>query len=155
MDFRHTEEKIGFAKALSELLSRADTPAVARSWAEGDKEPGLALWNRLAEQGVCALIVIGDEAVPATRIRNLASSQMPSVRMMRSPAFAWPAASVNAATLETGKSVAEAVNATEPRTRKRKRSLPMEIFETANPEPIGIQALPFSNLNQANKLVIG
>ena len=61
MDFRHTEEQLGFAKALTELLSRADTPAVARSWADGDKEPGLALWNRLAEQGVCALIVPEDD----------------------------------------------------------------------------------------------
>lgn len=57
MDFRLTEEQLGFGKALTELLTNAQTTEVARQWAEGNTEPGLALWNRLAEQGVCALIV--------------------------------------------------------------------------------------------------
>ena len=33
----------------------ADTVAVARAWADGDHEPGLKLWARLAEQGVTVL----------------------------------------------------------------------------------------------------
>ena len=57
MDFRLTEEQLGFGKALTELLANAQTTEVARQWAEGNTEPGLALWNRLAEQGVCALVV--------------------------------------------------------------------------------------------------
>jgi alkylation response protein AidB-like acyl-CoA dehydrogenase len=57
MDFRFTEEQLGFGKALTELLGNANTTEVARQWADGNTEPGLALWNRLAEQGVGALIV--------------------------------------------------------------------------------------------------
>jgi hypothetical protein len=34
---------------------------VARAWASGDHEPGLALWKRLAEQGVTALLVPEDD----------------------------------------------------------------------------------------------
>lgn len=60
MDFRFTEEQIGFGKALTELLANSDTTEVARQWAEGNTDPGLALWNRLAEQGVCALIIPED-----------------------------------------------------------------------------------------------
>jgi alkylation response protein AidB-like acyl-CoA dehydrogenase len=57
MDFRLTPEQSGFAQSLGELMSSADAVDVARSWAAGDTEPGLALWRRLAEQGVNALVV--------------------------------------------------------------------------------------------------
>ena len=52
MDFRLTPEQTGFAQSLTELMTKADSVAVARAWAAGDTEPGLALWKRLAEQGV-------------------------------------------------------------------------------------------------------
>ncbi|HNJ78236.1 MAG TPA: acyl-CoA dehydrogenase [Marmoricola sp.] len=57
MDFRYTEEQLGFGKALQDLLANSDTPGVARKWADGDKAAGISLWERLAEQGVSALIV--------------------------------------------------------------------------------------------------
>jgi len=57
MDFRLTDEQNGFAQSLTELMAKADSVAVARAWAAGDPEPGLALWRRLADQGVNALVV--------------------------------------------------------------------------------------------------
>lgn len=61
MDFRLTPEQTGFAQSLSELMSAADSVAVARSWAAGDTDPGLALWRRLADQGVNGLVVSEDD----------------------------------------------------------------------------------------------
>ena len=55
MRFELTEEQRAFGDALERLLSGADTAAVARAWADGDHEPGLKLWARLAEQGVTVL----------------------------------------------------------------------------------------------------
>ena len=46
-----------FADVLHHALGDADGPAAARSWADGDLEPGRALWGRLAELGVTALAV--------------------------------------------------------------------------------------------------
>ena len=60
MRFELTEEQAGFAQALGDLLSRADTVAAARAWAEGDTGSGLATWRRLADQGVNALVVPED-----------------------------------------------------------------------------------------------
>lgn len=61
MRFELSEEQRGFADSLTEMLRRADTPAVARAWAAGDLEPGRALWRRLADQGVCALVVADEQ----------------------------------------------------------------------------------------------
>jgi alkylation response protein AidB-like acyl-CoA dehydrogenase len=61
MDFRPTPEQAGFAQALTDLMRRADSVAVARAWAAGDTGPGLALWQRLADQGVTALVVPEDD----------------------------------------------------------------------------------------------
>jgi hypothetical protein len=44
-----------FAASLDSLLAASDTAAVARAWADGDHEPGLKLWSRLAQQGVTEL----------------------------------------------------------------------------------------------------
>lgn len=55
MRFELTEDQRDFAASLEALLAAADTPAVARAWADGDAAPGLALWKRLADQGVTAL----------------------------------------------------------------------------------------------------
>lgn len=61
MRFTHTDEQVDFARSLEKLLAGADTVAVARAWAEDDTEPGLALWQRLAEQG---LTMLATEATP-------------------------------------------------------------------------------------------
>ena len=61
MDFRLTDEQIGFGEAISDLMRAADSVAVARAWAAGDTAPGLALWKRLADLGVTALIAPEDE----------------------------------------------------------------------------------------------
>ena len=60
MDFRLTDEQTGFAQSLTELMTKADSVAAARAWASGDHEPGQALWKRLAEQGVTALVAPED-----------------------------------------------------------------------------------------------
>ncbi|MDQ4054845.1 MAG: acyl-CoA/acyl-ACP dehydrogenase [Actinomycetota bacterium] len=61
MRFEHTADQRDFATSLESLLASADTPAVARAWADGDSEPGLKLWARLAEQG---LTMLATEAGP-------------------------------------------------------------------------------------------
>ena len=57
MRFVHSEEQVAFSQSLDALLSGADTVGAARAWAEGDCAPGRALWGRLADQGVAALLV--------------------------------------------------------------------------------------------------
>jgi hypothetical protein len=61
MTFELTAEQTGFARSLDDLLSKADTAAVNRAWADGDHEPGLKLWSRLADLGVT---VLATEASP-------------------------------------------------------------------------------------------
>ncbi|GAB3264020.1 acyl-CoA dehydrogenase family protein [Nocardioides dilutus] len=61
MRFELTEDQRDFAASLDRLLATADTPAVARAWADGDHEQGLKLWQRLAEQG---LTMLATEASP-------------------------------------------------------------------------------------------
>ena len=61
MRFELTEDQRDFAASLDSLLAASDTPAVARAWAEGDTSPGLALWKRLADQG---LTMLATEATP-------------------------------------------------------------------------------------------
>lgn len=57
MRFVPTPEQDDFAGSLERLLGAAGTVGVARAWAADDTGPGLALWRRLAEQGVSALLV--------------------------------------------------------------------------------------------------
>lgn len=57
MRFELTDEQRGFAGSLADLLQRSDVVAASRAWATGDSAAGLALWRRLAEQGVTALAV--------------------------------------------------------------------------------------------------
>jgi alkylation response protein AidB-like acyl-CoA dehydrogenase len=61
MRFELTEEQRGFAAALTDLMRAADSVAVARAWADGDTAPGQALWKRLADQGVTALVAPEDD----------------------------------------------------------------------------------------------
>ena len=60
MKFTTSQEQREFAASLHELLSGADTPSVARAWAQGRHDPGLKVLRSLAEVGVQALLV--DEA---------------------------------------------------------------------------------------------
>jgi alkylation response protein AidB-like acyl-CoA dehydrogenase len=57
MRFAITDEQRRLAASVHDLLSDADVPAVARSWAEGDPVPGRDLVARLAKVGVCGLAV--------------------------------------------------------------------------------------------------
>jgi alkylation response protein AidB-like acyl-CoA dehydrogenase len=57
MRFELSEEQRGFASSLADLLGATDVVATARGWAAGDTAGGLRLWTRLADQGVCALVV--------------------------------------------------------------------------------------------------
>ena len=56
MDFTLTDEQVGFGEAITDLMKAADSVAVARAWAAGDTAPGAALWARLADLGVTALV---------------------------------------------------------------------------------------------------
>ena len=55
MRFELTGDQKDFAAALESLVAAADSVGIARAWAEGEHEPGLKLWQRLAEQGVTML----------------------------------------------------------------------------------------------------
>lgn len=55
MRFELTDDQRDFAGSLDRLLANADTVGVARAWADDDTAPGLALWKRLADQGVTSL----------------------------------------------------------------------------------------------------
>jgi alkylation response protein AidB-like acyl-CoA dehydrogenase len=57
MKFTLTDEQRGFGAALGDLLAGADVPGAIRAWARDEPEAGLALWRRLADQGVCGLMV--------------------------------------------------------------------------------------------------
>jgi alkylation response protein AidB-like acyl-CoA dehydrogenase len=50
-------EQQQFAASLHDMLAAADVPAAARSWAGGDRKPGLEIWRSLAETGVTGLMV--------------------------------------------------------------------------------------------------
>ena len=60
MNLAPSGEQQQFAASLHDLLSVADGPAAARSWAAGDRKPGLEIWQSLAEAGVTALMVPAD-----------------------------------------------------------------------------------------------
>lgn len=57
MHFEPSAEQRGFARSLDDLLAGSDTPTVVRAWAGGDHDPGLKLWQRLADLGVTGLLV--------------------------------------------------------------------------------------------------
>lgn len=52
-----TGERAQFAASLHAMLAEAGVPAAARTWAAGDRAPGLAVWRALAALGVTALAV--------------------------------------------------------------------------------------------------
>jgi alkylation response protein AidB-like acyl-CoA dehydrogenase len=60
MRFELTDEQTGFAAAITDLMRDADSVAVARAWAQGDTAPGEALWKKLADLGLTALVATED-----------------------------------------------------------------------------------------------
>ncbi len=60
MELTLTDEQRLMRDSLSGILAAAKPASVARSWAEGDPEPGLAAWRGLTEFGVPALLVSPD-----------------------------------------------------------------------------------------------
>ena len=57
MRFELTEEQRGFGESLADLLKGADVLGATRAWSTGSTSQGLALWKRLADQGLSALVV--------------------------------------------------------------------------------------------------
>ncbi|GAA4595000.1 acyl-CoA dehydrogenase [Planotetraspora phitsanulokensis] len=98
-----------FAETLDKLLAEAATAAVAREWAAGGHEPGLALWRSLAGAGVLALAVpesaggagplpvelvtafheLGRHGVPGPYVETAAAAVMLGRLPESSPATAW------------------------------------------------------------------
>lgn len=74
MDFRPTPEQAGFAASLTDLMRAADSVKVARAWAAGDTAPGIALWHRLADQGVTALVLSEDDGGPGGTLADLCAA---------------------------------------------------------------------------------
>jgi alkylation response protein AidB-like acyl-CoA dehydrogenase len=54
--FELTEDQVAFGEAITDLMRAGDSVAVARAWAGGDTGPGEALWKRLADLGLTALV---------------------------------------------------------------------------------------------------
>ncbi|MFL6158761.1 MAG: acyl-CoA dehydrogenase family protein [Marmoricola sp.] len=61
MKFELTDDQQAFAEAITDLMRAAGSVAVARSWSEGDHTGGQALWTRLADLGLTALVVPEDD----------------------------------------------------------------------------------------------
>ena len=67
MRFERSTDQRDFAASLESLLAGADPVAASRAWASGDTGPGLALWDRLAGQGLARL---GTQATPGEVVRS-------------------------------------------------------------------------------------
>lgn len=61
MKFELTDEQVGFAEAITDLMRSANSVVIARAWAAGDTTAGRDLWKRLADLGLTALVVPEDE----------------------------------------------------------------------------------------------
>ncbi len=61
MKFELTEDQVSFGEAITDLMRASDSVAVARAWASGDTAPGVALWARLADLGLTALVAPEEE----------------------------------------------------------------------------------------------
>jgi len=57
MKFALDSEQRDFAASIDAALGAADVPGAVRAWAKGDTAPAAAIWNRLSELGVTALLV--------------------------------------------------------------------------------------------------
>lgn len=61
MRFLLEEEHHDLAASIDSMLAKSELPAVIRAWNSGDVEPGRAVWAKLAETGVNALLVTEDD----------------------------------------------------------------------------------------------
>ncbi len=125
MKFELTAEQSDFAQSLDQLLTGADTVAAARAWAAGDHDPGLALWRRLAEQGVTALLVPDSEGGMGATPVELAS---PSRRSVATPSGPWieSAACLPLGHGRAGHGRRASAHAVRPGRRRRRPSTPVE-----------------------------
>lgn len=57
MRFALSDEQRQFAESIDQLLSASDPAKANRAWAQGQHEPGMRIWQALAELGVQALTV--------------------------------------------------------------------------------------------------
>ncbi|MEP9414795.1 acyl-CoA dehydrogenase [Gordonia sp. VNQ95] len=57
MDFLLSDIHDDLASSIDGLLTKADSPAVARAWAAGDREPARAAFGHLADAGVFGLMI--------------------------------------------------------------------------------------------------
>ena len=60
MDFLLSDVHDDLAAGIDALLTKADSPAVARSWAAGDRTAAYTVFAGLADMGICGLM-IGDD----------------------------------------------------------------------------------------------
>lgn len=77
MKFALDTEITAFTSSVDEMLRRANVPGAIRVWNDGDTAPGLALWGKLAEQGVFALLA-GEESggMGATAVEGVAIAEV-------------------------------------------------------------------------------
>ena len=61
MRFLPTEEQLAFAEAIDDIVEGAGGADIARAWADGDTDAGLALWAQFAELGLLGLRISEDE----------------------------------------------------------------------------------------------
>ncbi|MFV0494824.1 acyl-CoA dehydrogenase family protein [Mycobacterium sp.] len=57
MEFTLDEQQKDFTASIDAALGAADLPGAVRAWSVGDTAPGLAVWEKLADLGVTALMV--------------------------------------------------------------------------------------------------
>lgn len=57
MRFLLEDEHHDLAASIDSMLAKSDLPAVIRAWNDGDRDGGLAVWTKLAETGVNALLI--------------------------------------------------------------------------------------------------
>ncbi|RPA59981.1 acyl-CoA dehydrogenase [Gordonia oryzae] len=60
MDFQLADFHNDLADSVDALLTKADSPAVARAWAAGDRAPGARVFGQLADTGVFGLLIDDD-----------------------------------------------------------------------------------------------
>ncbi|MFM9377643.1 acyl-CoA dehydrogenase family protein [Gordonia sp. VNK21] len=60
MDFLLDDMHTDLAQTCATITERAGGPELARSWAEGEREPALAVYRQLAESGITGLVVSED-----------------------------------------------------------------------------------------------
>jgi alkylation response protein AidB-like acyl-CoA dehydrogenase len=76
MRFELTGDQTDFAASLDAFLTSANTTSAARSWGAGDHTAGLALWKKLVDLGVPALLVPeADDGIGATPVEHVTAME--------------------------------------------------------------------------------